>query len=77
MPLNDIKIRCDRCHEPFWLQPGFPLTQFCETCVKRYGKRLFEDAQFGLNARYQFCKEQLNRAPSGSDAYDPFRVYSK
>lgn len=60
-----VRLRCKRCHEDYELVPGEGLTVFCSTCRHRYGARLYEDEQTGLNRRHEWSKEQMERAPWG------------
>lgn len=72
-----IRSKCKRCGAQYELQPGKPLTVFCETCIRRYGARLYEHEQTGLNRRYQLSKEILNAKRQKGDPLREFNILPK
>ena len=70
----DVKLQCKRCRVIYTLNPGRPLSSYCETCFRVLGRRSMTDFdQWGLNQRYQAATEQMNAG--GGPAVDPLRKY--
>ncbi len=71
-----IRLQCKRCLADYPLEPGDPLTEFCETCTRILGRRLYESSQTGLNRRYELQRELCAGAPWGNEYKNLGRVFS-
>lgn len=66
-----VRCRCKRCGADYELQPGKPITVFCETCIHRYGARLYKHETMGLNRRTDLAREIAN-----ARGKDPMRAFN-
>jgi len=63
----DVLMKCLRCKQPFVVVAGPNITDFCSTCRKHHGSRMFDHRRAHMNSNYRFQVETLG-IPAGGDS---------